>query len=108
MGGLQVTRSVDRWRRPATAAALMAVLALMAIGLSACGRKGMLDQPPSANLPQPQQSYTPRPSLGEEGDLAPQTGSERPPRPQAAAAPATTAATTQPPRTFFLDFLIGK
>jgi predicted small lipoprotein YifL len=96
-----VNRSVDRWRRPALAAALLAALAL-----GACGRKGPLDPPPTGlNTPQ---TYTQRPSIGEEGDsLAPSFAGDRPPaRQQGAPPPGTGPKPAQ--RSFFLDFLLGK
>jgi len=77
--------------------ALVAVTAAAVLGLAACGRKGNLDPPPNASLTEP---ATPRPSLGEDSDsLAPQP----PPR----AAPASNSPPA-PPKSFFLDFLIGK
>jgi predicted small lipoprotein YifL len=93
-----VKQSVDRWSRLALVAAMTA-----ALGLAACGRKGPLDPPPSAGLAPPP-AYAPRPSLGEEnyGPVSPPAGE----RPRAAAAPA--AAVAPPPKTFFLDFLLGK
>jgi predicted small lipoprotein YifL len=78
-----VKQSVGRsWRL-----ALVAVMAA-ALGLAACGRKGPLDPPPpSAEVPPPP-ANAPR---------------------QSAAAPPPAAATAQPaPKTFFLDFLLGK
>jgi predicted small lipoprotein YifL len=100
--GVQVNRPVGRWNRLAMAAAMLAALAL-----SACGRKGMLDPPPTAATPTPQ-SYTSRPSLGQENDslLATDTGEPAPARPPAARPAASTA--PPPPKTFFLDFLLGK
>jgi len=99
-GGAWVGISVDRLDRVALAVALVA-----ALGLAACGRKGPLDAPPAAGLTDPQ-APTPRPSLGEESD------SLLPPLPNTDAKPQRTgtapAAAQQPPKTFFLDFLIGK
>jgi predicted small lipoprotein YifL len=96
-GGVYVKRSVDRWSRLALAAALTATLAL-----TACGRKGPLDPPPSAAA-SPPPAYAPRPGLGEENYGLP------PPveRPQTAAAPPPAP---EPPqkKTFFLDFLLAK
>lgn len=88
--------------------ALLAVLAA-ALALAGCGRKGMLDPPPTAGLTNPT-SPTQRPSLGQEGDsvapsLAPETSSSQ----SAAANPSSTAAAPPPPKkTFFLDFLVDK
>jgi len=77
-----------------------------ALGLAACGRKGPLDPPPTAGLTTPQ-SYTSRPSLGEEsGSLAPPPVGERAPARPAGAAPAT--ASPPPKKDFFLDFLLAK
>ncbi|MBO0752477.1 MAG: lipoprotein [Bradyrhizobiaceae bacterium] len=90
----------------ALAAALTA-----ALGLAACGRKGPLDPPPSASLPQAPTTYTSRPGLGEEryGVAAAGGGAQAAPAPRAAPAPAA-AAPAPPPqeKTFFLDFLLGK
>jgi len=96
-----VNRSVDRWSRPALTAALLAALAL-----GACGRKGPLDPPPTGlNTPQ---TYTQRPSIGEEGDsFAPSFAGARAPA-QAQSTPPASATATPPKRTFFLDFLLGK
>jgi len=93
-----VKQSVDRWSRLALVAAMTAVL-----GLAACGRKGPLDPPPSAGLIPPP-AYAPRPSLGEEnyGPAPPPVGE----RTAVAAPPAATA--PPPPKTFPLDFLLGK
>jgi predicted small lipoprotein YifL len=98
-----VNRSVDRWRRPALAVALLAALAL-----GACGRKGPLDTPPTG-LTTPQTTYTQRPSLGEEGSsVAPSLFSGRAPAQAEATPPASATASPPPKRTFFLDFLLGK
>jgi len=95
-----VKQSVDQWSRLALVAAMTA-----ALGLAACGRKGLLDPPPSAGLTPPP-AYAPRPSLGEEnyGPVPPPAG-ERP-RPAVAAPPPATE--PAPPKTFPLDFLLGK
>ena len=103
-GGVQVKQSVDRWSRVAWAAAMTAAIATAAFGLSACGRKGPLDPPPSAGIAPPP-AYAPRPSLGEE-NYAPA------PPPQVAN-PARTAAAPPPAgpppnKSFFLDFLLAK
>ena len=45
------------------------LLMVAALGLTACGRKGPLDPPPTAGLTTPQSS-TSRPSIGEESELA--------------------------------------
>jgi len=94
-----VKKSVDRWSRLAFAAAMMTALVL-----TACGRKGGLDPPPSAGLTTPQ-PYTSRPSLGEEnyGPAPPPAGDNV--RTATAPAPATAP---PPPKTFFLDFLLAK
>jgi predicted small lipoprotein YifL len=98
-----VKQSVNQWSRVALAAVLTG-----ALGLAACGRKGPLDPPPSAALPQsPAPAYTPRPGLGEEHYGTP---------PGAPTTAAPTAAVVAPPpgtppppqKTFFLDFLLGK
>jgi predicted small lipoprotein YifL len=94
--GIQVTSKVAS--RLAWAAAVVAALAL-----SGCGRKGMLDPPPTAGAPPAPQAYSSQPSLGEDTTFQP-PGGARTPRAQAAAPP---AGTTQPPKTFFLDFLLG-
>jgi predicted small lipoprotein YifL len=100
--GIGVNRSVDRWRRPALAAALLAALAL-----GACGRKGPLDPPPTG-LTTPQTTYTQRPSLGEEGSgFGPSLAGDRPPA-RAQSAPPPPANGPPPQRSFFLDFLLGK
>ena len=78
---------------------------MAAFGLAACGRKGPLDPPPTAGLTTPQ-SYTSRPSLGEETNslAAPPIGERA--RPSGAA---TASATAPPPKKdFFLDFLLAK
>jgi predicted small lipoprotein YifL len=77
---------------------------MAALGLAACGRKGPLDPPPSAGLTPPP-AYAPRPSLGEENyaPVPPAAGE----RPRTAAAPPA-AAEPPPPKTFPLDFLLGK
>ena len=97
-----MNRSVDRWSRLALAAALLAALAL-----GACGRKGPLDPPPTGlNTPQ---TYTQRPSIGEEGDgLAPSFAGDR--APARSQAPPPPPGTGPPPaqRSFFLDFLLAK
>jgi predicted small lipoprotein YifL len=80
-----------------------ALVTMAALALTACGRKGPLD-PPSASLTDP---ATPRPSLGEDNDIVP--GPPSPDlRPQRSAAAPPPAAPPAPPKTFFLDFLIGK
>jgi predicted small lipoprotein YifL len=81
---------------------------LAALALGACGRKGPLDPPPNPALTTPQ-PYTPRPSIGEEGDsLAPSLAGDRAPaRPQGGPPPAGTA--PQPAQRWFpLDFLLAK
>jgi predicted small lipoprotein YifL len=90
--------SVGLWSRIALAAVLTG-----ALGLSACGRKGPLDPPPSASLTEPP-AYAPRPGLGEERYGTP-PGTPITPAPAAAAAPAPPG---PPPvqKTFFLDFLL--
>jgi predicted small lipoprotein YifL len=95
-GGVHVNISVDRWSRLALVAAMMA-----ALGLSACGRKGGLDPPPSAGLTTPEPSVS-RPSLGAEGDSFTSPG-ERP-----RAAPVSATASPPPKKDFFLDFLLAK
>jgi predicted small lipoprotein YifL len=98
------------WTRIAVAAALTA-----ALGLAACGRKGPLDPPPSASLPETPANYTARPGLGEQSYGAP-ASFLAPPSPADAALPAAPArpaapAPAAPPpqqKTFFLDFLLGK
>jgi predicted small lipoprotein YifL len=106
---VQVNRPVEPWNRLALATVLMA-----ALGLAACGRKGPLDPPPGA-APTSPQSYTSRPSIGEESDsLAPRATDDHAPlrSPPAAPAGATAApaAAGVPPqkKTFFLDFLLAK
>ena len=98
-----MNRSVDRWSRLALATALLAALAL-----GACGRKGPLDPPPTGlNTPQ---TYTQRPSIGEEGDsLAPSLAGDRAPA-RAQSVPPPPPGTGPPPamRTFPLDFLLAK
>jgi predicted small lipoprotein YifL len=87
------------------AAALLATLML-----GACGRKGPLDPPPNPALTTPQ-PYTPRPSIGEEGDsLAPSLAGDRAPPRQQVAPPPSPPGSGPPPaqRTFFLDFLLAK
>jgi predicted small lipoprotein YifL len=80
---------------------------MAALGLAACGRKGGLDPPPAAGLTTPQ-SYTSRPSLGEETDgLAPPVGDRASARPSAAASASATAS-PPPKKDFFLDFLLAK
>jgi predicted small lipoprotein YifL len=104
-GGVQVKQSVDRWSRLAWAATMTAALMTAGFGLSACGRKGPLDPPPSAGIAPPP-AYAPRPSLGEE-NYAPAPPPATSPARTAAAAPP--AATEPPPKkTFFLDFLLAK
>jgi len=95
-----VKQSVDQWSRLALVAAMTA-----ALGLASCGRKGLLDPPPSAGLTRPP-AYAPRPSLGEEnyGPVPPPAGE----RPRAAVAPPPAATAPPPPKTFPLDFLLGK
>lgn len=79
---------------------------MAALGLTACGRKGPLDPPPSAGLTTPQ-SYPSRSSLGEEANgVTPPPGDNR--ARTANAAPAGTPATPPPQKTFFLDFLLAK
>jgi predicted small lipoprotein YifL len=104
--GLYVKQSINRWSRVGFKIALAAVLT-GALGLAACGRKGPLDPPPSAALPQsPAPAYTPRPGLGEEHYGTP-PGAPTTAAPTAAvAAPATGG--PPPQKTFFLDFLLGK
>ncbi len=98
---MQVNRSLDRWSRLALVAAMMA-----ALGLAACGRKGPLDPPPTAGLTTPQ-SYTSRPSLGEENNGLAPAGDRAPARPPGAA-PASVTAPPPPKKDFFLDFLLAK
>jgi predicted small lipoprotein YifL len=94
-----VKQSVDQWSRLALAVAMTA-----ALGLSACGRKGPLDPPPSGLAPPPAYAPAPRPSLGEE-NYAPAP----PPAGARTAAVASPAATAPPPqKSFFLDFLLAK
>jgi predicted small lipoprotein YifL len=92
-------QSISRWSRIALAAVLTG-----ALGLAACGRKGPLEPPPSAALPQSPAYASSRPGLGEEHYGTP-PGAAAAPAPAAAAAPAG-----PPPaqKTFFLDFLINK
>src|SRR5215470_9648527 len=87
-------------RRPLVRVAAIAALAVAALTLAGCGRKGPLDAPPSAQISPPPPN---EPSLGENSDPnAP--GFRRAPR-ASAVAPAPTAAPAQQ-RTFFLDPLI--
>ena len=79
---------------------------MAALGLAACGRKGPLDPPPAAGLTTPQ-SYTSRPSIGEESDNLRPTDEHAPARPQAAA-PASATTSPPPKKDFFLDFLLAK
>jgi predicted small lipoprotein YifL len=93
---------------------LVAALTAAAVGLAACGRKGPLDPPPSASLPEAPGTYTARPGLGEQRYGAPATflAPPSPADPAPPAAPAKPAAATAAPapqqKTFFLDFLLGK
>lgn len=96
-------RNFDRVSWLALIAALGAALAL-----GGCGRKSGLDPPPAALAP-----AAPGPGTAE----APPPGGAPsvfgslfgPPASPPAAAPATPPpAAPQPPKTFFLDFLIGK
>jgi len=93
---------------------LVAALIAAAVGLAACGRKGPLDPPPSASLPEAPGTYTPRPGLGEQSYGAPATflAPAPPAEPAPPAAPAKPAAAAAAPapqqKTFFLDFLLGK
>ena len=91
-------QSVGRSRRLALVAVMTA-----ALGLTACGRKGPLDPPPTPEFTPPP-ANAPRPSLGEQnyGPLPP------PPGERVRSAAAAPPATPPPPKTFFLDFLIGK
>jgi predicted small lipoprotein YifL len=94
--------SLDRVMRLALAGVAIGA----ALSLASCGRKGMLDPPPSAGVSQPP---TPRPSLGEQSDSVlppPPTANPRPQR--NAAAPNGPGARTPQQQSFFLDFLIGK
>jgi predicted small lipoprotein YifL len=77
------------------------------LGLTGCGRKGPLEAPPAAGIsPQP---ITSRPSLGEEGNGVTRSLAGDQPRPEpAAAAPEPQPQPQRPPKTFFLDFLIGR
>jgi predicted small lipoprotein YifL len=122
--GMAMNRLIGLLHGLAFAAALASALAL-----AGCGRKGPLELPPTSNLApdQPQRS-----SLGDgtEG-IGPLLGTPTNPQRPAAAAPAaatpaassnsaagpnsatnSTAGPNQanatPPKTFFLDFLIGK
>jgi predicted small lipoprotein YifL len=97
--GLYVKQSVNGWSRITVAAILIG-----AAGLAACGRKGPLDPPPSAALPQSQPA-----SVQQSGGL----GQEQYGMPSNALFP--TAQTPPPPappppqqKTFPLDFLLGK
>jgi len=97
-----LTRIADR--RLLRLGARLAVLAALVSALAGCGRKGMLDPPPSASAVAP-----PAPdehSLGEIND--PNTpGFRRTPQQNVvAAAPSTTPAAPPQQRSFFLDFLI--
>ena len=95
-----MTRIGDR--RLLRLAALVALAG--ALALAACGRKGTLDQPPSAAVSQP-----PAPdqnSLGERNDPNTPAYRRAPQQPVAAAAPSTTNAPPPAQRSFFLDFLI--
>ncbi len=97
-------QSVNQWSRINLCSRIaLAALLTGALGLTACGRKGPLDPPPSAGLT-PATDYTPRPGLGEEHYGTPPGAP-----PPAAAAPAPAAPPPpQQQKTFFLDFLIGK
>ena len=108
----RVGKGMDRERVRTSRLALVAAL-MAALGLSACGRKGPLDPPPSAltNSQGPSgtaaQPATQRPSLGEEGNgFAPFAGGASRLSPQRAQAAPT--APPPPPKTFFLDFLLNK
>jgi predicted small lipoprotein YifL len=91
---------IDQWSRIALAAALTG-----ALGLTACGRKGPLDPPPSAGLTS-DTARTPAPS-GQEHFFGVPSGLTPPP--SAAAAPAPAPGAPPPPKkTFFLDFLLAK
>jgi hypothetical protein len=124
--GIHVKPSVNRWSRITSSggasSGFWSRLALAgaltaALGLAACGRKGPLDPPPSASLPETPGSYTARPGLGEQSYGAPASFLSPPPpaEPAPAAAPAPPAAPAAPAavpppqqKTFFLDFLLGK
>jgi predicted small lipoprotein YifL len=86
--------------------AFVAVVVVAASGLAACGRKGPLDPPPGTALTSPS-PVAQRPSLGEQSDsLGPSPTQE----PRARSQPAATASSQPPapPKSFFLDFLLGK
>jgi predicted small lipoprotein YifL len=92
--------------RPARLALIAAMIT--AFGVSGCGRKGPLDPPPAAlsnSQPAPgtEAPTTERPGLGDESGFVPQLAQPLGrPQQQASAPP------PQPPKNFFLDFLINK
>jgi predicted small lipoprotein YifL len=95
-----LTRTGDR--RLLRLAALVALAGALALG--GCGRKGALDQPPSASVNAPP-APDERRSLGQNTDPN-MPGFLRAPQPPAAAAAPSTTASRPPERSFFLDFLI--
>jgi predicted small lipoprotein YifL len=101
-----VKQSVNRWSRVGLSRIALAAVLTGALGLAACGRKGPLDAPPSAALPQ-SPAYTPRPGLGEEHYGTP-PGAPTAAAPAAAADAPAPGAAPPPQKTFFLDFLLGK
>jgi len=84
-----VTRSCDRLSVRLAAIAMLAA----ALGLSACGRKGGLDPPPSASLTQPQ-AQPEGPRSPADAMLGPAGGREAPQQ------------TPPPKKHFFLDWLL--
>ncbi len=92
-----VNRSCIGFARLAAVAALATALAL-----AACGRKGLLDPPPSASLATPQQ-VTPQPSLGEQPPESIVPGHEEQPQP---ARPQAPPARPVPNKRIFLDPLL--
>ena len=83
---------------------LAAAALAAAIGLAGCGRKGLLEAPPSASISQPQ-TVQPPPSLGE-----PEEPSDFRRQADAGAAPAAPpprGQTPPPKKSFFLDWLLN-